>query len=80
MIRCNPKLLPFSVCNATIPQISDGTVNTTVSDLAPYFFDEIVRYQSNANFSATDANLANVCARSTMMMESCIYGQEVKKV
>ena len=52
----------FPACNAArIPLIGNGTVNTTGSDTAPYFVGEIIRYQCNANYSATEANLTNEC-------------------
>ena len=58
----------FPACNAaTIPQISNGTVNTTGSDTAPYFVGEIIRYQCNANYSATEANLTNECITILMV-------------
>ena len=57
----------FSACNAVaIPQIGNGTVNTTGSDTAPYFVGEVIRYQCNANFSAPEANLTNECIASSM--------------
>ena len=59
----------FLVCNAAaIPQIGNGTVNTTGSDTAPYFVGEVIRYQCNANFSTTEANLTNVCVANSMGM------------
>ena len=56
------------MCNAAaIPQIGNGTINTTGSDVAPYFVGEIIRYQCNANYSATEtANLTNECITSSM--------------
>ena len=60
----------ISVCNATLPQIGNGTVNTTGSDTAPYFVGEVIRYQCNANYSTTEANLTNVC--DFVMMGSTI--------
>ena len=57
----------FLVCNAAaIPQIGNGTVNTTGSDTAPYFVGEVIRYQCNANYSTTEANLINECIASSM--------------
>ena len=58
----------FSACNATIPQIGNGTVNITGSDIAPYFLGERVIYQCNANFSETETNLTNICDMTTMNM------------
>ena len=59
----------FSACNAAaIPQIGNGTVNTTGSDTAPYFVGEVIRYQCNANFSAPEANLTNECIANSMGM------------
>ena len=59
----------FLVCNAAaIPQIGNGTVNTAGSDTAPYFVGEVIRYQCNANLSATEANLTNVCEANSMGM------------
>ena len=57
------------MCNAAaIPQLGNGTVNTTGSDAAPYFVGEIIRYQCNANFSAPEANLTNECIANSMGM------------
>ena len=54
------------VCNAAaIPQIGNGTVNVSASDMAPYFIGDMIRYQCNDNFGALEADLTNECVANS---------------
>ena len=47
------------VCPATVPDIANGMVSS--GDSAPFFINEIVKYQCNNNYDADGADLTNEC-------------------